>query len=242
MTARIRVGTAGWAIPARVAPEFPGDGSVLARYANVLNAVEINSTFYRPHQPKTFERWAATVPATFNFAVKTPRAVTHTARLRDSTETVEAFLDQISHLGPTLGPLLLQLPPSFAFDPQTVGPFCRVLGQDGRFRIVCEPRHVSWFTPEVDRWLAKRRIARVAADPARSPGAGEPGGWRGLSYYRMHGSPQMYYSAYRPGAVTSLQDHLERDSAGETWCIFDNTASGAALPNALALYKGITER
>jgi uncharacterized protein YecE (DUF72 family) len=239
MIPTIRVGTAGWAIPAPVATEFPGDGSVLARYASVLNAVEINSTFYRSHQPKTFERWAATVPATFRFAVKTPRAVTHTARLHDCTGMVEAFLGQISHLGPALGPLLLQLPPSFAFDSRTVEPFCRVLSQDDRLRIACEPRHVSWFTPEVDRWLAERRIARVAADPARHPGAGEPGGWRGLSYYRMHGSPKMYYSAYSPGDLTGLQDRCAQDSADETWCIFDNTASGAALPDALALHRRI---
>ncbi len=100
----------------------------------------------------------------------------------------------------------------------------------------------DWFTPEVDQWLAARRITRVAADPARHPGAAEPGGWRGLSYYRMHGSPKMYYSPYSLGALASLRDHLERNAASETWCIFDNTASGAALPNALTLQDGIVQR
>src|ERR1700728_474261 len=146
MTARIRIGTAGWAIPARSAPEFSGDGSVLARYASALDAVEINSTFYRSHQPKTFGRWAATVPPSFSFAVKVPKAITHIARLRDCTAPVEAFLDEISNLGATLGPLLLQLPPKFAFDADAVDPVCRVLSQDGRLRIACEPRHATWFT------------------------------------------------------------------------------------------------
>ena len=190
MTATIRIGTTGWAIPVHCAGAFASDGPVLARYARVLNAVEINSSFYRPHQRKTYQRWAATVPPDFRFAVKVPKAITHIARLRDCTLPAEAFLGEISNLGTTLGPLLLQLPPSFAFDQETVGPFCEMLSQDGRFQIACEPRHATWFTPNVERWLADRRIARVAADPACHPSAAEPGGWGGLSYYRWHGSPK----------------------------------------------------
>jgi uncharacterized protein YecE (DUF72 family) len=207
-----------------------------------LDAVEINSTFYRSHQPKTFGRWAATVPLSFSFAVKVPKAITHIARLRDCTAPIEAFLDEISNLGATLGPLLLQLPPSFAFDADAVDPVYRVLSQDGRLRIACEPRHATWFTPEAGRWLAKRRIARVAADPARHPGADAPGGWRGLSYYRLHGSPKMYYSEYAPDVRTTLRERMERGDADETWCIFDNTASGAALPNALTLWRDVHAR
>jgi uncharacterized protein YecE (DUF72 family) len=234
-----RVGTAGWSIPARSASDVVGDGSHLARYANALNAVEINSTFYRPHQPKTFGRWAASVPADFRFAVKIPKAISHVARLRDCSGLIETFLGDVSNLGAKLGPLLLQLPPSFAFDADAVDPMCQVLIQTNRFRIACEPRHVSWFTPEASQWLEDRRIARVAADPARYPRAGEPGGWRGLSYYRWHGSPRMYYSEYTPGDLATLRDRITRDPAAETWCIFDNTALGAALPNALALQREI---
>lgn len=237
MTVTIRIGTAGWAVPVHCAGAFAGDGPVLARYASVLNAVEINSSFYRPHQPKTYQRWAATVPADFRFAVKVPKAITHVARLRDCRLPAETFLGEISNLGTTLGPLLLQLPPSFAFDQGTVGPFCEMLSQDGRFQIACEPRHATWFTPNVERWLADRRIARVAADPACHPSAAEPGGWAGLSYYRLHGSPKMYYSEYAPHTLATLRDRMERDGAMETWCIFDNTASGAALPNALTLRR-----
>jgi uncharacterized protein YecE (DUF72 family) len=236
-TAKVRIGTAGWAIPAPVAAEFPADGSTLARYASVFNAVEINSTFRRSHRAKTYERWAGEVPPAFKFSVKTPKSVTHEARLMDSEASIDAFLNEVTHLGDKLGPLLLQLPPSLAFAPDVVDPVCRMLSRGGRFTIACEPRHASWFEPEVDRWLADRRIARVAADPARHPGAGEPGGWRGLSYYRLHGSPRMYYSSYGPEALAALQEQLEHDDADEKWCIFDNTASGAAASNALALTK-----
>ncbi|MEO7039769.1 MAG: DUF72 domain-containing protein [Gemmatimonadaceae bacterium] len=231
----VRVGTAGWAIPKAVAREFPADGSALERYSSVLDAVEINSTFRRSHQAKTHERWHDTVPPTFRFSVKTPQSLTHVARLVDCVAGVSSFLTEISSLGAKLGPILLQLPPSLAFDANVVESFCRLLGQGGRFTLACEPRHASWFTAEVDEWLSERRIARVAADPALHPGADRPGGWRGLSYYRLHGSPRVYYSSYDAAQIASLQERLEKDDAHDKWCIFDNTASGSATSNALAL-------
>ncbi len=239
-TIHIRIGTAGWAIPAPVAAAFPSNGAALSRYARVFTAVEINSTFRKSHRASTYTRWASTVPETFAFSAKVPQSVTHVARLADCDAPINAFLDELTPLGSRLGPLLLQLPPSFAFDAALVERAVLRLSQEGRFTIACEPRHESWFVPEVDRWLAERRIARVASDPARHPGAGEPGGWRGLSYYRLHGSPRMYYSSYDDHALAVLSEQLLRDSADERWCIFDNTASGAAAANALALLKKLT--
>ena len=233
----IRIGTAGWTIPRAASGDFPTEGSGLSRYASVLNAAEINSTFHRSHQTKTWERWRETVPEQFRFSVKTPKALTHDARLLDCSDGVKEFLKEISSLAPKLGPILLQLPPSFAFDAAIVEPFCRMLAQDDQSRIVCEPRHASWFNADVDRWLSARRIARVAADPARHPGASAPGGWRGLSYYRLHGSPRVYYSSYGAEELDALRDRLESDDAEERWCIFDNTASGAAATNAITLMQ-----
>lgn len=224
----LRIGTAGWAIPKPVAGEFPADGSALVRYSSVFDAVEINSTFRRSHQAKTYERWRDTVPPTFRFSVKTPQSLTHSARLVDCAAGVSSFLAEVSSLGPKLGPILFQLPPSLAFDANVVESFCKLLGQGARFTLGCEPRHASWFNAEVDEWLAERRIARVAADPALHPGAGEPGGWRGLSYYRLHGSPRVYYSSYDAAQIASLQERWEKDDANDKWCIFDNTASGVA--------------
>lgn len=233
----IRIGTAGWAIPAAVAGAFPGEGSRLERYADVFAAVELNSTFYRTHRSATLERWAAAVPEGFRFSVKIPRVVTHEARLCDCTPQVEAFLAEIAPLRPRMGPLLLQLPPSLAFYPDQAGVVCERLTRDPALALCCEPRHASWFTPEADAWLAERRIARVAADPARHPEAGEPGGWRGLAYYRLHGSPRVYFSPYDSEALADLARRLGREAAPEVWCIFDNTASGAATANALALKR-----
>jgi uncharacterized protein YecE (DUF72 family) len=105
--------------------------------------------------------------------------------------------------------------------------------------VACEPRHASWFTPDAGNWLAERGIARVAADPAKVAGGDQPGGWNGLAYYRWHGSPRIYYSDYDHEALAALHKRLDahRKRRVATWCIFDNTASGAALGNALALAR-----
>jgi uncharacterized protein YecE (DUF72 family) len=231
-----RIGTAGWSIPKDHAASFPDAGSHLERYGAVLDAVEINSSFYRPHRKSTYERWAASVPERFRFAVKVPKAITHTHRLEDADDLLDRFLSETDGLGSRRGPLLVQLPPSLAFQARTVARFFRSLRGRTDGGIVCEPRHASWFAPEVEDLLDGFRIARVAADPTPAPGAGRPGGWRGLSYYRLHGSPRIYYSPYGPETLADVAARLARDAAAgrETWCIFDNTAAFAATGDALA--------
>jgi uncharacterized protein YecE (DUF72 family) len=236
-----RIATAGWSLPRALADRFPAGGSVLERYAQVFDAVEINSTFYRPHRPATLERWADTVPTGFRFSVKVPKAISHEARLADCDRLIDDFLDEIGSLGETLGPLLLQLPPSLAFDAGLAGRVCEKLVGEGQRLVCCEPRHPSWFTPEADAWLAVRGIARVAADPPRHPEGGEPGGWRGLAYWRLHGSPRVYFSAYAPEALAALAARLSREPAQEVWCVFDNTAAFAATTDALALRALVEE-
>ena len=85
--------------------------------------------------------------------------------------------------------------------------------------------------------LVELRIARVAADPAPVPEAGEPGGWRGLSYHRLHGSPRIYYSQYSSEVLAAIAEQLVTEAADgvETWCIFDNTAAFAATGDALTV-------
>ena len=231
----IRVGTAAWSIPKQHAAPFPVAGSHLERYSAVFNAVEINSSFYRPHRTATYERWAASVPDGFRFAVKVPKAITHERRLKDVGDLLDRFQSEAEGLGPKLGPLLVQLPPSLDFQLGVADTFLSELRSRVHGGIVCEPRHASWFTPEVEALLDGLRIARVAADPTPVPSADEPGGWRGLSYYRLHGSPRIYYSAYSAEYLAAVAEALARNAAAgvETWCIFDNTAAFAATGDAL---------
>jgi uncharacterized protein YecE (DUF72 family) len=215
---------------------FSSNGSHLERYARRLTAVEINSSFYRPHKPATYARWAASVPDGFKFAVKIPKAVTHATRLTDHA-ALKKFLSEIAPLGATLGPLLVQLPPSLAHDENNVTHFFDELRSLHNGDVVVEPRHESWFRPEVENMLVARRIARVAADPTRGlTNASVPGGWPGLAYFRLHGSPRIYYSEYSEEYLTGLSDRLlDMSQTRSVWCIFDNTALGFALKNALRL-------
>lgn len=228
-----RIGTAGWSIPHPSAPSFPTEGTHLHRYSQTLNCVEINSTFYRPHRPSTFTKWANETPENFLFSVKAPKAITHTSALAPHPEPLQAFLDQTSHLGAKRGPLLFQLPPSQAFDPTRAETFLVLLRDLYQGPAVFEPRHPTWFTPEPDALLRRFHLARAAADPARIPAAAEPGGDPTLVYYRLHGSPRIYYSHY----ADAYLDRLSSTLTPQTWVIFDNTASGAATENALTLQK-----
>lgn len=233
---RLLVGTAGWSIPRASADRCGGDGTHLQRYARVFRCAEINSSFHRPHAASTYAKWAAATPADFRFAVKVPKEVTHVRKLARSREPLQRFLDESAGLGAKRGPLLVQLPPSLAFDRRVAGRFFELMRSLHDGPLVCEPRHASWFDAPAESLLVQFEVARVAADPAPVPAAAEPGGWRGLTYLRLHGSPRTYWSSYDAARIAAIAARL-RDAAADAWCIFDNTASGAALENAWMLCR-----
>jgi len=234
----ILAGTAGWSIPRAAAGRFPGEGSHLERYARVFRAAEINSSFHRPHRRELYEKWARSTPRGFRFSVKLPRAITHDARLRRARAPLEAFLAQVAGLGSRLGPLLVQLPPSFAFEAKVALRFFTLLRALHDGPVACEPRHATWFAQDADRLLVDHRIARVAADPAIVPEAARPGGHRGLAYYRLHGAPRRYWSQYPEERVREWAAELRALPARtQAWCIFDNTAGSGAVPNALEVLE-----
>ena len=240
--APLRIGTAGWGVPARYADDFASEGTHLERYAQRLNGVEINSSFYRPHRRGVYERWAAATAADFRFSVKVPKAMTHERRLVDCAALIDQFAEQVGGLGDKLGVLLIQLPPSATLKKRAADTFFRHLRNALDAPLALEPRNPSWFAPAVETWLAERRIARVATDPSpkRVPdeaGPARPGGWDGLAYYRWHGSPRPYFSDYPIERLEMLRQRAAKERrAGRTvWCIFDNTGAGHALGNALWL-------
>lgn len=218
----------------------------LQLYANRLPCVEINSSFHRPHRRTTWERWAAVTPSDFRFAVKAPKAITHSARLVDTKNALLEFFDAVSALGKKLGPVLIQLPPKLPFNESVAKDFFIKLRELHQGGVVLEPRHPSWFSPPVDILLRTFQIARVAADPPKgSEVAGQPGGWPGLCYWRLHGTPRTYYSEYDPYWLTKFAERL-RLLAGcswtkETWVIFDNTVLGHAAANAVWLKDALQQ-
>lgn len=239
----LHIGTAGWTLPKLHAQQFPQEGTHLERCAQVFNCVEVNSSFYRPHQRKTWERWARSTPPDFRFSVKLPQAITHTAQLTNCGALLHQFFEQVSGLGDKFGPLLVQLPPKLAFDEAVAHDFFTTLRelhpQNTRTGFIAfEPRHASWFTPPVDRLLRTFEIARVAADPPTgSPLAAATGGWPGLCYWRLHGAPRTYYSSYDAVFLLRFATQLRKTHCDEHWVIFDNTALGHATANVLDLMK-----
>ena len=234
----VRVGTAGWVVPKAHAGACVGEGSHLERYAGVMNCVEINSTFYRPHMARTFERWAAVTPEDFRFAVKMSKMVTHGAKLERCGAEMAAFFENVRPLGRKLGVVLVQLPPKLAFEEGVAREFFETLRELHGGPVVVEPRHASWFAPGVERMMREFEVSRAMADPPQgSEKAREPGGWNGLRYYRLHGSPVKYRSAYAVEWLRRLAETIAAKRSGETWVVFDNTANNHALGDAMRLLE-----
>jgi uncharacterized protein YecE (DUF72 family) len=242
---KFHVGTAGWTVPKQHMPLFSQltKGTKLPHlhcYANRLSCVEINSSFHRPHRRATWERWAAMTPPDFRFAVKAPKAVTHIAELVNTENALSEFFNAVAALGNKLGPVLIQLPPKLPFDESLTKNFFITLRELHRGDVVLEPRHPSWFSASVDTLLQSFQIARVAADPPKgSELAAQPGGWPGLCYWRLHGTPRTYYSQYDNHWLRDFAERLflleRRLGSKELWVIFDNTVLGHATANAVWL-------
>jgi uncharacterized protein YecE (DUF72 family) len=231
------IGTAGWSISRDAAKHFPAEGTSLERYAARFGGAEINSSFHRSHRASTWQKWADSVPETFRFSAKLPKTVTHQKKLVECADLVAAFTEEVAPLGDKLAVLLVQLPPKLAFEPAVAEDFFADLRQRSPAAIACEPRHPSWFEDEADGLLLRLEVARVAADPAVVPRAALPGGWRGLDYWRLHGSPAMYRSAYGAERLEPYAAAVAGAAAAgrPAWCMFDNTASSAATGDALWL-------
>jgi uncharacterized protein YecE (DUF72 family) len=239
---RIRVGLAGWSNPPEKRAERNAAQSHLAFYAGHFSCVEINSSFYRPHRSATYARWRDETPAAFRFSVKMPRSVTHESHLKRCGAEVERFYGDIRALQPKLAVVLVQLPPSLEFNGRTARSFFKSMPQLRGTKLVCEPRHPSWFTNAAEGVLRDAGVSRVAADPARCPGADVASGARRFAYFRWHGSPHLYYSKYSEARLAAFATTVRKAKASETWCVFDNTAGHAAWDDALKFMAALRSR
>src|SRR5262249_20942063 len=136
-----------------------------------------------------------------------------------------------------------QLPPSLAFSADVAERFLAAIRERFDRELVLEPRHPSWFEPAVERLMPRYRVARVSADPAVVPAASIPGGWNELVYYRLHGSPSVSRSSYSEEYLDVLAKKLTTAARpAAVWCVFDNTAAGAATKNALHVLNRLLSR
>lgn len=235
----IAIGCAGWSIPAQHRHLFGEGPSVLARYATRFDVVEVNSSFYRSHRRSTYERWAATVPARFRFSVKLPKTISHEMALRGAGPALDQFLYEVGGLGGKLARLLLQLPPSQVLELRAASTFLRMLRRRTDVPLACEPRHPSWFSARADALLQRHGVSRVTADPMIAAANDHPPRARRWPYWRLHGSPRVYYSPYGDDALASIAAEVARarNAPLRPWVIFDNTAHGYAVANAASLQR-----
>jgi uncharacterized protein YecE (DUF72 family) len=231
----VRVGTSGYNYPewrGTFYPEkFPA-AKMLAYYAARFTTVEVNYTFYRMPSAKTVAGWAAGTPADFTFALKAPRRITHDARLRDVAEPLRYFLEVAGRLGPKLGPLLFQLPPTFRKDVARLGDVLGLLPPGVRAAV--EFRHASWLADDVYECLRSRNAALCVAD------TGE--GTTPLVATADFGYVRLRDEGYTPGDLRRWRETLARLGAEwrDTFVYLKHEGSGRApaLAQALAALDG----
>ena len=232
-----RIGTAAWTIPADFRSSFSPDGSHLKRYSQIFNSVEINSTFYKFHRAATFEKWASETPDDFQFSFKLHKSFTHESDLKPGVQALKEFFNDVKHLGSKGKVLLLQFPGKIEFHPAKMERFYELILRNFNGHIVIEPRNESWLSLKSRQLLKDYKISKVIADPERCLSSLKGiTSYSGITYYRLHGSPVIYRSAYTQAYLKRLSKELR--ALKNAWCIFDNTTFGAATGDALKL-KGL---
>jgi uncharacterized protein YecE (DUF72 family) len=165
--ADVFLGAMGWSY--KFWPLYDGAKSsdYLARYAESLNSVEVNSTFYRIPSVSSVKNWEAQTPKKFRFSVKIPQSISHSPALRYDPDKLDAFIDHIKPFGDKLGPLLLQLPPSLA--PDHIEQLETVLGQLQGYKTAVEFRHKDWFHEPIYEMLRDSDAALVYVEHPSQP-------------------------------------------------------------------------
>jgi uncharacterized protein YecE (DUF72 family) len=227
------VGTSGWQYAHWKGGLYPDDlpeGRWLERYAAAFQTVEVNSTFYRLPSETTFAAWAEHTPEDFVVALKMSRFLTHVKRLEDPAEPVARLLARAARLGPKLGPVLLQLPPTLRGDAKLLDDALACFPAE--VRVAVEPRESSWFSDAVAEVLGNRGAALCLAD---RPGW-DPPRWRttGWGYVRLHEGQARARPCYgRPALDRWAAALAERFSPeADVFAYFNNDARGCAPRDA----------
>jgi uncharacterized protein YecE (DUF72 family) len=232
----IILGTSGWQYRdwrGRFYPPGLPQREWLPFYAERFATVEVNNAFYRLPEREIFARWRGATPEDFCVAVKISRYLTHIKRLRDPAEPVARFLDRAAGLGPKLGPVLVQLPPTLTADVDALAGVLRRF--PSTVRVAVEPRHPSWWAAPVRATLERHGAALCWADRRGRPVTPT---WRtaGFGYLRMHEGRADPRPRYGKQALTSWLDRIAAEFAGAepVYTYFNNDPGGAAIADAAA--------
>jgi uncharacterized protein YecE (DUF72 family) len=236
------IGTSGWQYRdwrEGLYPKGVAQRRWLEHYASHYMTVENNSTFYRLPAPQIFAGWRARTPDDFVMAVKASRYLTHVKKLHDPAEPVAQLLGAAAELGPKLGPILVQLPPSLKAEPALLDACLKEFraarrpGHQRRLRIAVEPRHGSWWTEEVQQMLAAHDAALCWADRLDRPVTPL---WRTTEwgFLRLHEGTADPWPSYGEQALRSWVDRVRQAWPGDAdvYVYFNNDPGGAAVVNS----------
>jgi uncharacterized protein YecE (DUF72 family) len=234
--AKVWIGTSGWAYGSwkrRFYPPTLADSHRLEYYAQHFMTTEVNYSYYHVPSLEMYRKWAATVPPEFLFAVKTNRAISHDQRLRNVEEIWNDFMQGAMALGQHLGPILVQLPPSFARDHARLDDFLRMTSDlQPRVRLTVEFRHRSWFTAETYRLLVRHRAAFCIGDGMRHPRANVA--TADFAYLRFHGRTPREAPCYTDRELEKEATYIEAlvRQGIDAFVYFNNDAGAHAIANA----------
>jgi uncharacterized protein YecE (DUF72 family) len=238
VTIPLRIGTSGWTYRHWIGVFYPPSlpqAEWLPWYARFFDTVELNTTFYRLPSAAAAARWREVAPSGFTFAAKGSRYLTHLKRVLDEGPGIERFFDPMSRLGRKLGPVLWQLPPRFAPDPDRLD---RFLARLPKGRHAVEFRDERWYTTAVCDVLDRHGAAFCEHDRIARPPPRPTGGWR---YVRFHGPTGSYTGRYGPALLRPRAEDLLA-WAGEgraAWVYFNNDLGGHAIHDALELLRQV---
>ena len=201
-----------------------------AYYCQHFNTLELNVTFYRFPELKLLQNWYAKAPDDFIFSAKVPQLITHQKKFVDTGDVLKEFYEVLSKgLAEKLGGVLFQLPPKFTYSEENLNLIVQQV--DASFTNVIEFRHISWWRKEVMEALSRHHITFC--------GVSYPGLINDVvlntpvCYYRFHGVPKLYYSAYEETFLQEVVTTIKKEPKVEkAFLYFNNTAAAAALGNA----------
>jgi uncharacterized protein YecE (DUF72 family) len=236
----LRIGTSGYQYNHWRGVLYPKKGPSMPwfeLYAEQFDTVEINATFYHLPSESTFETWRRRAPAGFLHALKFSRYGTHLKRLLDPVDTIGLFTDRARLLGPSLGPVLVQLPPRWHAAPGRLQAFLEAAPRDLRWAV--EFRDESWLNPEVMALLRKHQAALCVHDKIVNHPDEPTTDW---VYLRFHG--HVPHGAYTAARLRPVARRIEAWMAEglDVYAYFNNDPHGHAVRDALRLRKMLRPR
>lgn len=229
-----KIGTSGWSYSHWKGIFYPPhiiESKWLDFYSDHFDTVEVNATFYRLPNPKTFDNWYQKTPDNFIWAVKGSKFITHTKRLKESKEPLIRLYSAVERLKEKLGVILFQLPPNLSFDRELFLPFCENLDHTQQHAL--EIRHQSWIDTHVFEILKEHNIAFCLSDTAGRYPYHEVI-TADFLYVRLHGSKKLYASEYSEDELQGWAKKI-RNWNMPAHIYFDNDAKGFAIKNAKRL-------